>query len=442
MLLRIFILVTLLSSVSNAADPATIQDWSKEISQKIDSEVADLDGIYKYLHRNPELSMKEFRTAAKMADELKKLGFDVTEKIGQTGVVGIFKNGQGPTVLVRADMDALPVIEQTGLAYASQVRVRDAVGREVGVMHACGHDMHLTCFVGTARTLVSMKDRWKGTLVFIAQPGEETGMGARLMLADGLYTKFPKPDFAFALHCDPTLEHGAIHYTEGFAMANVDTVEITAKGRGGHGAFPHTTIDPVVLAAKMVMDLQLIRSRELNPLEPGVVTIGSIHGGTKSNIIPNEVQLQLTVRTTGDKNRKQVLDSVQRIAKAAAMSMRAPEPVINISPDEFTPALINDAKLVRKTVAVFKEAFGEGKVRERQPMMGGEDFARYGLGGDLPIFLFFLGTVDPNRISESKVEGSKPLPSMHSDMYAPVPEPSMRTGIKAMSLAVLNQLGK
>ena len=411
------------------------------VDKQIAKELPSLDALYKELHRNPELSLQEERTAARMAKELQAAGFEVTTKVGGHGVVGVLKNGNGPTILVRTDMDALPVVEQTGVPYASKVRARDRAGQDVGVMHACGHDMHMTCWVGTARTLAALKDRWSGTLVFIAQPAEEVGAGAKMMLEDGLFKRFPKPDYALALHCDSRLQVGHINYTEGLAMANVDTVEITVKGRGGHGAAPHTTIDPVVLAARIILDLQTIVSREVNPTDPAVVTVGSIHGGTKSNVIPNDVKLQLTVRTTRDSTRKHVLDAIVRITKAAAEGARAPEPVIVIDPGEFTPALLNNSPLTRKTVSLFKEVLGPDKVHEKPPMMGGEDFGRYGRAG-VPIFLYFLGTVDADRFAASQREGGKPLPSMHSDSYYPAPEPSIRTGVKTMSLAVLNLVGK
>jgi len=363
------------------------------------------------------------------------------EKVGGTGVVGVLKNGKGPTLLIRTDMDALPVIERTGLPYASTVRVRDRGGREVGVMHACGHDMHMTCFIGVARVLAGMKDRWQGTLVFIGQPAEEIGAGARHMLAAGLFKKFPRPDYCLALHCDGNRPHGSIAYTEGLALANVDSVDIVVRGKGGHGAAPHTTIDPVVIAARIVLDLQTLVSRETNPTDPAVVTVGSIHGGNKHNVIPNEVRMQLTVRSTKDSVRKHLLDGIKRISDAAAAAAGAPAQEVKVNPEEFTPALVNDPALTRKTVALFKDVLGADKVVARPPVMGGEDFGRYGRAG-VPIFLYFLGTIAPERVAESMKEGSKPLPSLHSDLFYPVPEPSIKTGVLTMSAAVLNLVGK
>jgi hippurate hydrolase len=417
-----------------------VKERVEEVNKLLAENFGHLQELYKYLHSHPELSLQEVRTAARLAKELREAGFEVTEKVGGTGVVGVLKNGEGPTLLIRTDMDALPVIERTGLPYASSVRVRDRGGREVGVMHACGHDMHMTCWTGTARVLAGMKDRWHGTLVFIGQPAEEIGAGARHMLEAGLFKKFPRPDYCLALHCDGNRPHGSIAYTEGLALANVDSVDITVRGKGGHGAAPHTTIDPVVIAARIVLDLQTLVSRETNPTDPAVVTVGSIHGGSKHNVIPNEVRLQLTVRSTKDAVRKHLLDGIKRIADAAAAAAGAPAPEVKVDPEEFTPALLNDPALTRKTVALFKEVLGADKVVERPAVMGGEDFGRYGREG-VPIFLYFLGTIAPERVAEAARTG-RPLPSLHSDLYYPVPEPSIRTGVRTMSLAALNLLGK
>jgi amidohydrolase len=417
-----------------------VQERLAEVNKLLDANYAHLEALYKYIHSHPELSLQEVRTADRLAKELREAGFEVTEKVGGTGVVGVLKNGKGPTVLIRTDMDALPVVERTGLPYASTVRARDRSGREVGVMHACGHDMHMACFVGVARVLAGLKDRWRGTLVFIGQPAEEVGAGARHMLAAGLFKNFPRPDYCLALHCDGNSPHGSVAYTEGLALANVDSVDITVRGKGGHGAAPHTTIDPVVIAARLVLDLQTLVSRETNPTDPAVVTVGSIHGGSKHNVIPNEVKLQLTVRSTKDAVRKRLLDGIKRVADAAAAAAGAPPPVVRVDPEEFTPALLNDPALTRKTVALFKEVLGPDKVVERPPVLGGEDFARYGREG-VPIFLYFLGTIAPERVAEATRTG-KPLPSLHSDLYHPVPEPSLRTGVRTMSLAALNLLGR
>jgi hippurate hydrolase len=430
-----------------AADPPALKDPAlagrvQAVEEKLGTEAAALVDLYKDLHQHPELSLMEVRSAARMARELKELGIDVTEKVGGTGVVGVLKNGEGPTVLVRADMDALPIVERTGLPYASKVMTRDRIGREVGVMHACGHDVHMACFVGTARVLTSLKDRWSGTIVFVAQPAEEIGAGARMMLGDGLYRRFPRPDYCLALHADALLEAGHIHYTEGLAMANVDTVEITIKGRGGHGAAPHLTVDPIVVAAKLIVDLQTIVAREMNPVDPGVVTVGSIHGGTKANIIPNDVKLQITVRSTKDSTRKLILESIERKAKAAAASANAPEPEVTLLNDEFTPKLENNPELTKKTIALFGEVLGKDKIHPRPTIMGGEDFSRFGLNGEIPIFMWFVGSVPPDRVAASKKQGGRPLPGGHTDAYYPLPDVTIRTGVKTMSLAVLNLVGK
>jgi amidohydrolase len=420
------------------------KDWqplTQEIGKRIDAELTSLEALYKHLHTHPELAFEEEKTAARMAKELKALGFEVTTGVGGHGVVGVLRNGKGPTVMVRTDMDALPVTEKTGLPYASKVRQRDKDGKEVGLMHACGHDMHMTCWTGTARVLAGMKDRWHGTLVFIGQPAEEVGGGARRMLADGLFKRFPRPDYALALHCDSRYPYGHVGYAEGLMLANVDTVDITVRGKSGHGSAPNTTIDPVVLAARIVLDLQTIVSREINPTDAAVVTVGSIHGGTKHNIIPAEVKLQLTVRTLKNDVREHVLKAIARITKAAAQGARAPEPLIRVELDDFTPAVFNDAALTKKTAAVFRKVLGADKVHEQGPVMGGEDFGRYGREG-VPICFWFIGTLEPERVAAAKRPGGAPLPSLHSDVYYPIVEPSIRTGVLTMSVAVLNLLGK
>jgi len=407
-----------------------------KVDERIDAESADLHKLYLHLHQNPELSLQEAASAARMAKELESLGFAVTKNIGGHGVVGLFKNGPGPTILVRADMDALPVTEKTGATYASLVRVRDRFNNDTGVMHACGHDVHMTCFVGTARVLVALKDQWSGTLMFLAQPAEEIGVGAKAMIADGLFKRFAKPDFGLALHCDALVPVGTVSYTEGLALANVDTVDVIVKGRGGHGAAPHTTVDPIVLAAKIVLDLQTISSREVNPTDPVVVTVGSIHGGTKHNIIPNEVKLQLTVRSTKDTVRDQVLKAIERKCKAAAIGANAPEPDVRVNLDEATPSTINDVKLTRRVTNLFREVLGTDNVVERAPILGGEDFGRYGREG-VPICMYFLGTIDQERYDAAKTAGGTSLPSMHADGYLPAAKPSVKQGVRTLTAAVL-----
>lgn len=437
----VLLLLASFPTLLNAADPPGGTDRQKVIDQQVEQNLESLGKLYRHLHTHPELSLLEVETAARMAEELKALGFEVTTKVGGHGIVGIFKNGPGPTVLVRTDLDALPVTEQTGVPYASKVRTRDRFGNETGVMHACGHDVHMTSWVGTARALVALKDRWSGTLMFIGQPAEEIGVGARAMLEDGLFKRFPKPDYALALHSDSRLPVGQVAYSEGLALANVDTVDVLVKGKGGHGAAPHTTVDPIVLAARIVLDLQTIVSREVNPTDPAVVTVGSIHGGTKHNIIPNEVKLQITVRTTKDSVRDHVLKAIARISKAAAVGANAPEPVVTVNLDEFTPSTVNDIPLTRKTMSLFRNLLGEANVKERPPIMGGEDFGRYGKEG-VPICMYFLGTIDQQKYADSLKPNAPILPSMHSDSYAPAPEASIRNGVRTMTLAVIDIVGK
>lgn len=408
------------------------------VQKRIDAEYPRLDAIYKDIHAHPELALQEVRTASLLAKELREAGAAVAEKVGGTGVVGVVKNGDGPVLLIRADMDALPIVEKTGLAYASKVQVRDDEGQLVGVMHACGHDVNATCLVGAARVLVGMKDRWRGTIVFIGQPAEETGAGAQKMLDDGLFERFPKPDVALALHCDGRYPHGHVNFREGKMQANVDSIDIVVRGKGGHGAAPHATIDPVVLAARIVLDLQTISSRERDPQDPIAVTVGTIHGGTKRNVIPNDVKLQLTVRTTTDATRKEVLAAIERIARAAAQGARAPEPIILHDKAGFVPALINDAELTRKTVALFRETLGSERVHERPMSLGGEDFSHFVRRG-VPGFYWHLGTVEPKAYAAS-LKGGPPLANTHSDRFAPVPEPTIKTGVLTMSLAAMQVL--
>lgn len=428
------------------APPAPPAGWVKDrladVDKNLDGEIKDLVAIYQHIHANPELSLMEVNTAKRLADEMRKAGYEVTEKVGGTGIVAVLKNGPGPVVLIRTDMDGLPIIEQTGLPYASKVKVKNRDGVEVGVMHACGHDIHMASWVGTARVLAALKDKWSGTVVFVGQPAEEIVAGAKRMLDAGLYTKFPKPDYALALHSDPQHPAGSLGFSEGLAMANSDTVDIVVRGKGGHGAAPHMTIDPIVLSARIILDLQTIVSRETDPLDPVVVTVGSIHGGTKHNIIPNEVKLQLTVRTTKTETRDRVLKSIDRIAKAAAVGANAPPPEVKVSLDEFTPATYNDVPLARKCGALFRDIIGAENVRgDRKPVMGAEDFSRFS-EGKTPIFMYFIGTISKEKYDASKQPGAPTLPGMHTDSYAPIPEPSIRTGVRTMSLAAMNLMPK
>lgn len=394
--------------------------------------------LYRHLHSNPELSFQEIDTAARLAQELEAAGFDVTRGVGGHGVVALLRNGPGPTVLVRTDMDALPVPEKTGLPYASQVRVRTEAGEDIPVMHACGHDLHMTVFTGTARALAQQRGDWQGTLMLIAQPAEEMGAGARAMLEDGLFTRFPRPDYNLALHMNADLPAGSIGYLSGWGTANVDSVDIQVNGIGGHGAYPHATRDPIVLAAAIIMDLQTLVSREISPMEPAVVTVGSIHGGTKHNIIPDRVDLQLTVRSYSDAVRRQILDGIDRIASGQAMAAGLPAdkyPQVLVR-DEYTPSGWNDPQMVERLVEVFTRQFGQDRVVEIQPQMWGEDFARYGRQTPaIPSMMFALGAVSAEAYAQAR-EGKVRLPSLHSPYFAPVPEAAIATGVAAMTEAV------
>ncbi len=396
----------------------------------------DLQSLYRQLHAHPELSFQEEKTSARLAEELRKLGIEVTTKVGRHGVVGLLKNGPGPTVMIRTDLDALPVTEATGLAYASKIEAKDREGNDVGVMHACGHDVHITCLVGTAGFLAANKDAWRGTVMFVGQPAEEIGAGASEMLKDGLFTKIRKPDFALALHVDSYMPAGKVGYRAGYILANVDSVDITMRGKGGHGAYPHTTIDPIIQAAQLVVDLQTIVSRERSPFDPAVVTVGAIRGGTKHNIIPDTCHLKLTVRSYTDKVRQQLLDAIKRKANAVAAGAGAPEPLVEFS--DATPATNNDERLVDRVVPAFTRALGADNVVLVEQSMGGEDFSQYGLAG-VPIFMFRLGSVSKQRIDEF-AQAKKPLPSLHSAEYFPEPAPTIATGVTAMSAAVLELL--
>ena len=424
--------------------PAFAATSTREIvEQRVQAEYPALFELYKDLHAHPELSFHEERSSARVAEELRKIGCDVTTSVGKYGVVGVLRNGAGPTVLVRADMDALPVKEQTGLSYASTVTTKDAQGNDVPVMHACGHDVHMTCLVGAASVLNQIKDRWHGTVVFIGQPAEEAVGGARAMLADGLFKRFPRPDVCLALHDSAEIPAGSIGYTPGYAMANVDSVDILVRGIGGHGAYPHKTKDPIVLSAQIILALQTIVSREVQPTEPAVVTVGSIHGGTKHNIIPDEVKLQLTVRSYTDEVRAQILSAIKRICRGEALAAGLPEdrlPVVTIE-NEFTPATYNDPALTQRLIGVFKTWFGETNLFLRKPSMGGEDFGEFGRTPEkIPICMFNVGGVPPEAIKESERSG-KALPSLHSSLWAPVPEPTIKAGITAMTAAVLEFMG-
>ena len=415
------------------------------VAQKLATDYPALLALYSELHAHPELSLMEEKTAAKLAAELRSIGFEVTEKFGGHGIVGVLKNGPGPTLLVRTDLDGLPVLEETGVPYASTARVTDLTGKDVPVMQACGHDLHMTIFTGTARQLAAHRDRWSGTVLFVGQPAEERGIGARAMLKEGLYQKFPKPDFALAVHDSATLPAGTIGILEGFNWANVDTAEITVRGAGGHGAYPHATKDPIVLAARIVTTLQTIVSRETRPLDPAVVTVGSIHGGTKSNIIPDEVKLSLTLRSYSETVRRHTIEAVKRICRGEAIAAGLAEdrmPIVEILEGEFTPASYNDPALTRRVRTVLTPWLGAERIVGIDPEMGGEDFGQFGRTAEkVPICMFRVGAVDPVKFAESQRTGAA-LPSLHSSKFAPLPEPAIKTGVTALTAAALDLLAK
>ena len=391
--------------VSGRAVAQPAADAREPVRASVVRELPELEVLYRTMHAAPELSLREEHTSARVAGELRKAGFTVTERIGGWGVVAVLRNGPGPTVLVRTDMDALPVTEATGLPFASAVHAEDDQGREVGVMHACGHDAHMSIFIGTARVLAELRERWHGTLVMIGQPAEERGLGAKRMLDAGLFARFPRPDVCLALHVTPALPVGAV---DGYAFANVDSVDVTIRGVGGHGARPQMTRDPVVIAAQFVMALQTIVSRRMDPTEPAVVTVGSIHGGTAPNIIPDEVRLQLTVRSYTPVARRLLLAEIERIARGVAAAADVPTdrmPTVEVV-EGFTPALFNDPALVKRLSVVWRGWLGDANVVALKPEMIGEDFAAYGLVEPrIPICMFRVGTSSPESLAESRRTG-------------------------------------
>jgi hippurate hydrolase len=421
--------------------PASAQALRDAVAKDMPSLLA----LYRDLHANPELSMQEVKTAAKLAAEAKKLGFEVTTGVGKTGVVAVMKNGPGPVVMLRADMDGLPVVEQTGLPYASKVKATSVTGVESGVMHACGHDTHMTAWVGAARRLAATKSQWSGTLVMILQPGEEIGVGAKAMLDDGLYTRFPKPSHVIAFHDAASLPAGTIGYSNGYALANVDSVDILVKGVGGHGAYPHTTKDPIVLGSRIVSALQTLVSRENDPQSPAVVTVGSFISGAKHNIISDEAKLLLTVRSYAPETRQLLLDGIKRIVRGEAIAEGMPDdrmPVVTIRENEYTPATFNTSKITTQTAALFEQSFGKERVRATPAVMGGEDFSRFWLADkNIESLIFWVGGVPKAQWDKAAGDPAK-LPSLHSPFWAPDPEPTISTATEAMVIAALGVLGK
>jgi amidohydrolase len=430
----VFAVAALASYIQAAGDP------KRRVEDDLKTDLPFLQQFYTDLHQNPELSFLEEKTAAKVARELKSAGFEVAEKVGLHGVVGVLRNGDGPVVLLRTDMDALPVKEQTGLPYASTRKQVNTTGEEVPVMHACGHDLHMTAMIGAARLLARHKDLYRGTIVIIGQSAEERGAGARAMLKAGLFERFPKPNYCIALHVHSNLQVGKVAYVPGYMMANVDMVDLTIRGIGGHGAYPHLAKDPVVLASETVLALQTLISREKKASDPGVLTVGSIHGGTKHNIISDEVKLQLTLRSYSDSVRTNMIEGIKRVTRGLAIAAGLPEdrmPVVTVLDDEFTPATYNDPPLTERWVSVLEDWLGKDALVRDEPQMGGEDFSEYGRTPDkIPICMLWLGSVPAEKMKSGKV------PSIHSPFYYPDPEPTIRTGVTALSAAVLDLLKK
>jgi amidohydrolase len=423
----------------------TSRSIAQEVPVLVDKQFPSLLTTYKGLHAAPELSHHEAQTSALLAAEMRKVGYTVTERVGKYpdgsqayGVVGIMKNGAGPTLLVRTDLDALPVTEDTKLPYASKVRAKNPAGQDVGVMHACGHDIHITTMIGVARNMAALKSQWHGTLMLIGQPSEETIDGAKAMLADHLYERFGKPDLAIALH-DANFAAGKVSVVSGPALASSTSIDVVMRGVGSHGAAPEAGKDPIVMASEFVLALQTIVSRSVPPSQPAVVTVGDIHGGTKRNIIPDEVKMELTTRCYSEEVRQMIIDGVKRTAKGVAIAAGVAAdrmPVVTVLNDESTPATINDPALAARLQKIFVEKLGADNVIERKAIMGSEDFGIFSLDHKIPAVIFWLGAYDPAKVAESERTGVA-LPSPHSPFFAPLPEPTLRTGITAMTDAAV-----
>jgi amidohydrolase len=421
------------SAQAGATNDARVQQW-------LGTALPRYLQLYRELHQSPELSLQESKTAARAARELRAAGYTVTTGVGGHGVVGVLANGPGPTLLIRADMDGLPVAEETGLAYASKVQAKDASGERVPVMHACGHDLHLTSLLASATFLASERKRWTGTLLIVAQPAEEIGEGSLRMIAAGLFERFPRPSHALALHVEPAMPAGQVGLTSGFAMANTDSVDVTLYGRGGHGSRPENAVDPIVIAAQYVTALQTLVSRRKDPREPAVVTVGSIHGGTKHNVIPDSVALQLTVRSYSDAVRALLLSGIAQLARDLCTAFGCPQPPDVKVKETYTPAVYNDPALTASAQRVLTDALGAQAVAQVPQVMGGEDFGRYGKQLRIPSLLFRVGATPAALYRASQQPGAPPLPSLHSSRFAPDPEPTLRTGVRstlALALALL-----
>ena len=418
-----------------------------QITDKIENEVkkqtVSMTELCKQLHQNPELSLQEFETSKRMAAELRKAGFEVTENFGGNNVVGVLRNGDGPVIMLRTDMDALPIEEKTGFDFASTKTAKNSNGDEVAVMHACGHDIHMSVWTGTIHTLAALKNEWIGTLLVIAQQAEEISGGAGLAIETGLFSKFPKPDYALAYHINPELESGKIGLVGGPIFAGVKTAEITVYGKGGHGAYPEKCIDPIVIASRIVLDLQTIVSREISPLEPIVVTVGSIHGGTRPNIIPDEVKMQLTLRYYSDEAILKVISAIERISRSAAQMAGMPEeqlPKVSVSAVD-TPPVLNKPELSEKIRGFVSETIGAENIVKTAPAMVGEDFGKYGYTAEkIPICLIWLGSTNPDLMKQLRIDGKTPFP-LHSPQLNPDYEKTIETGIKVMAGNVIGLMG-
>ena len=421
------------------ASGAAVAQMKSVSLEQVNALYPEVEALYLDLHQHPELAFHEQQTAAKLADRLRALGYEVTTNVGKTGIVAILRNGDGPTVILRTDLDALPVAEKTGLAYASKVTTTDEAGQKIPIMHACGHDIHMASWYATAKLMAANKQSWQGTLVMVGQPAEEVTQGAAAMLKDGLFTRFPKPNFALAVHDTHLLPAGQVGIRSGYSMASNDFIDITVFGKGGHAAWPQNTIDPIVIGARVVTSLQTIVAREDDPLDPAVVTVGSFHAGTKHNIIPDEAKLQLTVRTYKPEVRKRVLASIERIAKGEAMAGGAPrEPLVTV--EATAHANYNDPELTSRLAAVLREAIGTENVVEVPPVMGSEDFSEFSQAG-VPSMLLWVGAVEPAKFAASKQSGTV-LPGIHSPLWAPDREPTLKTAIASEMAMLMGLMGK
>jgi amidohydrolase len=428
--------------------PLVAQD-AAALSNSVQRQLPSLTETYKHLHRNPELSHHEDKTSAYLAGELRKAGYTVTEHVGKYqdgkqayGIVAVLENGQGPRLLIRSDMDALPVEEKTGLDYASTVRSTNAQGQDVGVMHACGHDIHMTVLLGTAREMAARKDKWHGTLVLIGQPSEETIDGARAMLADGLYDRFGRPDLVVSEHDDSVTPAGSIAIKGGPLLASSTSIDVIMRGVGAHGSQPQNSKDPILMAAEFVVLAQSIVARQIDPQQPAVLTVGMIHGGTKRNIIGEDVTMGLTLRTYSDKVRDQIIEAVKRTADGIAVGYGVPQdrmPIVDVSQSEIAPVTYNDPALAERLRKIAVATLGADHVEQAESVMGSEDVGLFTLDGKIPGVMFRLGASDPGKLAHAKETGV-PLPGVHSPLFAPVYEPTIATGVTAMTAMALDLL--